>query len=115
MPLPLNKLVLDRYIPTRLIGSGGMADIYEASDRFYHKAVALKTIKASFVDDFEAEERFKNEARYISMFDHRNIVKVFNCGKYNKEWFVAYELMTGKTLKSVIDERKLTEEEFYQS
>lgn len=112
MTLPLHKLVDSRYIPTKLIGSGGMADIYAANDTYCHKAVALKIIKDQFVDNDIEYERFKNEARFVSMFSHSHIIKIYNIGFYFEKMFISYELMNGKTLKDVLDERgRLSPEE----
>ena len=105
MILPINKLVDDRYIPTRFLASGGMAEIYEANDTYCHKAVAIKVIKEQFKDSIFDMERFKNEARYASMFSHPHIIKIFNIGNYQGNFFIVFELMKGKTLKDLLDER----------
>ena len=105
MILPINKLVDNRYIPTKFIASGGMAEIYEANDTFCHKSVAIKIIKEQFRDSIFDMERFKNEARYAAMFSHPHIIKIFNIGKYQGNLFISFELMRGKTLKDLLDER----------
>ena len=105
MILPINKLVDNRFIPTKFIASGGMAEIYEANDTYCHKAVALKVIKEQYKDNIFDMERFKNEARYASMFSHPHIIKIFNIGKYLDNFFISFELMKGRTLKDMLDER----------
>ena len=109
MILPINQLIDSRYIATRFIASGGMAEIYEANDIFTKKPVALKVIKDEFKEDLFEMERFENEARYASMFSHPHIITIYNVGKYKDNFFISYELMKGKTLKDILDERgKLT-------
>ena len=105
MILPINKLVDNRYIPTRFIASGGMAEIYEANDTYCHKNVAIKIIKEQFRDSIFEMERFKNEARYASMFSHPHIIKIYNIGKYQGNLFISLELMRGRTLKDILDSR----------
>ncbi|MCR4912096.1 MAG: serine/threonine protein kinase [Bacilli bacterium] len=105
MILPLHTLIYNRYIPTRYIASGGMAEIYEANDTYSHKPVAIKVIKEEYKDDLFELDRFKNEARYVSMFSHPHIINIFNVGKYNDNFFIVYELLSGKTLKECLDER----------
>lgn len=105
MILPIDKLVDNRFIPTKFIASGGMAEIYEAHDTYCHKAVAIKVIKEQFKDSVFELERFKNEARYASMFSHPHIIKIFNIGKYLDNFFISLELMRGRTLKDMLDER----------
>ena len=105
MILPINKLVDSRYVPTRFLASGGMAEIYEANDTYRHKPVAIKIIKEQFNDSIFELERFQNEARYASMFSHPHIVKIYNVGEYQKNFFIVLELMRGRTLKDYLDER----------
>ena len=112
MALPINKLIDNRYIITKLIGSGGMAEIYEANDTFTHKKVAIKIIKDQFEDDLFELERFETEARLVSAFNHPHIVKIFNIGTYEHKMFISYELATGKTLLEYLDNRShLSKEE----
>jgi len=105
MELELDKLFDKRYIISRHSASGGMADIYEAKDIIINKPVALKFIKDKYLSDDLYVEQFKNEARYISIFNHPNIMKIYNVGVYNNVPYVSYELLKGKTLKSVLDSR----------
>ena len=100
-----NKLILSRYIISRHIASGGMADIYEANDIVINKVVALKFLKQKSLDNDYEVELFKNEARFTAMFSHPNIMKIYNVGEYNGQPFVSYELLRGKSLKEVLDNR----------
>lgn len=101
----LNKLILSRYIISRHLASGGMADVYLARDVVLNKEVALKFIKdKSFNNDFEYEQ-FKNEARVLGTFNHPHIMKIYNVGEYNGVPFTSFELLKGKTLKEVLDNR----------
>ena len=112
MLLPLNSVINERYIPSRFVASGGMAEIYEARDIYCRKKVALKVIKEELQDDLFELDRFKNEARFVAMFSHNHIIKIYNVGKYRNLFFIAYEFLDGKTLKDYLDERgKLTSDE----
>lgn len=100
-----NKLLLSRYIISRHIASGGMADVYEAQDIVKNKTVALKFLKdKSLYNDFEIEQ-FKDEARFLAAFNHPHIMKIYNVGEYNGVPFQSFELIKGKTLKEVLDNR----------
>lgn len=105
MNLELNKLINSRYILFRHVASGGMADIYEAQDVILNKPVALKFLKEKFVEDVDSLEQFKNESRFISIFNHQNILKIYNVGEYYSRPYVCYELLKGKTLKEILDNR----------
>ena len=92
-----NKLLLSRYIISRHIASGGMADVYEAQDIVKNKTVALKFLKdKSLYNDFEIEQ-FKDEARFLAAFNHPHIMKIYNVGEYNGVPFQSFELIKGKT------------------
>ena len=105
MPLEFNKLLDNRYIIYRYVASGGMAEIYEAQDTFLNKPVALKFIKDKYLEDKSSLEQFKNEARYISIFNHPNVMKIYNVGEIDSRPYMSYELLKGKTLKSILDNR----------
>lgn len=105
MVLELNKLIDSRYILYRHVASGGMADIYEAQDVVLNKPVALKFLKEKFLEDKDSLEQFKNESRFISIFNHPNILHIYNVGEYGDRPYVSYELLKGKTLKDSLDNR----------
>ena len=105
MAIELNKLILSRYIVSRHLASGGMADVYEAQDIVINKIVALKFLKEKLLDDDDAIEQFKNEARYTAIFNHPHIMRIYNVGVYGKQPFVSYEILKGKSLKEVLDNR----------
>ena len=105
MPVELNKLIEGRYFISRYVASGGMAEIYEANDTIYSRPVALKFIKDKYLENKDALEQFKNEARYTSIFNHPNIMKIYNVGVYESRPYMSYELLKGKTLKEVLDNR----------
>lgn len=105
MVLELNKLIDSRYILYRHVASGGMADIYEAQDVVLNKPVALKFLKEKFLEDKDSLEQFKNESRFISIFNHPNILHIYNVGEYGDRPYVSYELLKGKTLKDSLDSR----------
>ena len=112
MPIELNKIVLSRYIISKHLASGGMADIYEAKDIIYDKPVALKILKEKSLNNDYELELFKNEARFTAMFNHPHIMQIYNVGNYDNIPFVSYELLKGKTLKEVLDNRsKLSSDE----
>ena len=105
MPIALNKLIASRYIISRYVASGGMAEIYEANDVILNKPVALKFIKDKYLENSEALEQFKNEARYTSIFNHPNIMRIYNVGEYESRPYMSSELLKGRTLKEVLDNR----------
>lgn len=104
MPLPLSQLIDSRYVITKSIAVGGMAEIYEANDTFYHRPVSIKILKESSLKK-EDEDLFINEIRFASAFNNAHIYKVYNVGKYEGRLFMVYEQMKGRTVKDILDER----------
>ena len=105
MSIELNKLIHSRYIISRHLASGGFAEIYEAQDVVIDRAVALKFLKVRSLYNDDDIEQFKNEARFTAMFNHPHIMSIYNVGEYDGQPFVSYELLKGKTLKEVLDNR----------
>ena len=105
MSITIGQTIDSRYILYRYVASGGMADIYEANDRILNKPVALKFLKEKYLEDPNAIEQFKNEARFTSIFNHMNIMKIYNVGEYQSRPYISYELLKGRTLKEILDTR----------
>ena len=69
-----------RYEITELIGVGGMADVYKATDILEDRTVAVKILKNEFADNEEFVRRFRNESKAIAVLSHPNIVKIYDVG-----------------------------------
>lgn len=80
MPLS-NKVISGRYQLTKLIGSGGMADVYVAHDSVLGRKVAIKVLNEELAANKKFSQRFKQEAKSASAMDHPNIVKVLDAGE----------------------------------
>ena len=59
----------------RELGQGGMAAVYLARQRATGRLVAIKAIRARYLDDPDAIKRFAREARTVAGLDHPNIIK----------------------------------------
>ena len=80
MPLS-NKVISGRYELTKLIGSGGMADVYVAQDTVLGRKVAIKILNEELAANKKFSQRFKQEAKASSSMDHPNIVSVLDAGQ----------------------------------
>ena len=74
----IGKKLDGRYEITELIGEGGMADVYRATDVVDNKTVAVKILKKEFAENEEFLRRFRNESKAIALLSHPNIVKVYD-------------------------------------
>ena len=72
-------LIGGRYRLEGCIASGGMADVWRATDTQLGREVAVKLLRASVADDPVVAERFRREAKSLAKLTHPNIVPVYDC------------------------------------
>ncbi|MCM1023654.1 MAG: Stk1 family PASTA domain-containing Ser/Thr kinase [Prevotella sp.] len=94
-----------RYEITELIGVGGMADVYKATDILEDRTVAVKILKNEFADNEEFVRRFRNESKAIAVLSHPNIVKIYDVGFTEKIQFIVMEYIDGLTLKEFMEQQ----------
>jgi predicted Ser/Thr protein kinase len=95
-------VLLDRYEVGRLLGAGGMAEVFEGRDRLLARRVAIKVLQAQFARDPSFLIRFKREAQAAASLSHPNIVGVYDTGTEDGTHFIVMEYVDGRTLKDVI-------------
>ena len=93
-----------RYRVLRRIGSGGMADVWLAEDPHLQRRVALKVLHRRFAQDREFVERFRREAEAAAGLSHPNIVAVYDRGEVEGTYYIAMQLLEGRSLKALIDQ-----------
>jgi serine/threonine protein kinase len=93
----------------KLLGAGGMGEVYLARDLKLGRMVALKVLPLHFVVDAERLSRFQREARALSSLNHPNLVTIYEVGEANGLHFIAMELVEGKTLSSLRNKVSLKE------
>ncbi len=88
------------------LGSGGMGDVYAATDRM-GRAVALKVLAPRLVQDRQYVSRFLQEARAVLALNHPNIVTVYDIGEADGIYYIASELIEGETLRAALTRGRL--------
>jgi serine/threonine protein kinase/tetratricopeptide (TPR) repeat protein len=81
------------------IGSGGMGEVYLASDLTAGRKAALKVLPLRFTGDAERLRRFQQEARAVVGLNHPNILTVYEIGEHDSSHYIASELIEGETLR----------------
>ena len=61
----------------KLLGVGGMAQVYLARDKTLDRELAIKVMASDMLNDTEFHERFLDEARIVAGFSHPNIVTIY--------------------------------------
>ncbi len=96
-----------RYRLQRLIATGGMGQVWEATDSRLGRRVAVKVLKQEYSSDPEFIERFRAEARTVAMLNHPGIAAVHDYGETEMDGegrtaYLVMELVNGEPLNSVI-------------
>ncbi|HML99698.1 MAG TPA: serine/threonine-protein kinase [Tepidiformaceae bacterium] len=107
--------VIDRrYRLERLLGTGGMAEVWLAEDERLGRWVAVKFLREAFSaeSDAGAVAAFEREARVIARLQHPNIVGVFDAGIHEGRRFIVMEYVHGYTLRELLETQgRMTEAE----
>jgi eukaryotic-like serine/threonine-protein kinase len=96
------QVLLDRYEVGRLLGAGGMAEVFEGRDRLLARRVAIKVPLSQHAHDPEFAHRFRREAQAAASLSHPGVVAVYDTGTENGTHFIVMEYVDGRTLKDVI-------------
>ena len=88
-------LLAKRYRLKKLIGQGGMADVYVAHDILLERDVAIKILRNELSNDAVSLLRFKHEAVAVSKLDHPNIIEIYDIGVHNSRQYIVMEYVDG--------------------
>lgn len=102
----LESSTLSSYRGLKLIGRGGMAEVYKAESPTSGKPVAIKVLPPNLAEEEQFRRRFMREAEAISGLDHPNIVRVINFGHENKTYYIVMEYLTGPDLNNLLKQQK---------
>ncbi len=93
---------LGPYRIDRLLASGGMGEVYSATDTRLDRSVAIKLLPLEFSRDAQALKRFQREARAASALNHPHICSLHDIGEHNGQPFLVMELLEGRSLKECL-------------
>ena len=95
----IGKTLEGRYLLKKMIGSGGMANVFEAVDlQENNRPVAVKILRPELLTNEEFVRRFRNESRVIAVLDHPNIVKIYDVNFTGEDQYIVMEYIDGVTL-----------------
>jgi serine/threonine-protein kinase len=93
---------LAHYEITSHLGTGGMGEVYQASDSKLGRSVAIKLLPEAFANDGERSARFEREARVLASLNHPNIAAIYGVEESGGRKFLVMELVPGETLAEKI-------------
>jgi serine/threonine protein kinase len=99
----VGELIAGRYELEKLVGSGGMSNVFRAHDRMLERTVALKILHEQYTRDADYVERFRREARSVAQLAHPNIVTVIDRGEQDGRQFIVFEYVEGDNLKDLVN------------
>lgn len=98
-----------RYRLDRRIATGGMGEVWHATDTVLDRAVAVKVLKPEYADDPTFRSRFQAEARHAAALHHHNVASVFDFGELepddgsgNPRPYLVMELVPGQPLSELL-------------
>ena len=90
---------IGHYKISESIGTGGMGEVYLATDITAGRKAALKFLPLRFTGDAERLKRFQREAHAVVGLNHPNILTVYEIGEDHSTHYIASELIEGETLR----------------
>ncbi|MCT2538015.1 Stk1 family PASTA domain-containing Ser/Thr kinase [Aquibacillus koreensis] len=96
------RMLNERYKIKKMIGGGGMANVYLAQDSILDREVAIKVLRLEHANDDEFIARFHREAQSAISLSHPNIVNIYDVGEEDNIYYMVMEYVEGMTLKKYI-------------
>ncbi len=96
------QMLGDRFRIIRLLGTGGMGEVYQADDLKLGQLVALKLLVSPTGTNGSRMDRFRNEVRTARQVTHRNVCRVHDIGEAGGQVFLSMEYIDGEDLSSVL-------------
>jgi serine/threonine-protein kinase len=97
----------NRYRLDKLLGGGGMGDVFLAMDTRIGKQVALKILKGTLVASKEMRKRFEREIKVCAALDSEHIVQVTDSGITDEGYpFYVMEYLRGQSLRQLLLQKK---------
>jgi serine/threonine protein kinase len=86
----------------RLIGRGGMGEVYLATQSFPERRVAVKVLARELAEDGDFRERFIRESNAAASTEHPNIVPIYGAGEHDGVLYLAMRYVEGVDLGTLI-------------
>ncbi len=98
------------YKVERVLGEGGMGQVFLSRDTRLDRIVVIKQIREEFSERSDFRHRFEQEARAISSLNHPNICALYDIGEHERSLYLVMEYVEGETLAAVLKRGPLAAE-----
>jgi serine/threonine protein kinase len=103
MFLKKGELFAERYRPVRLLGKGGMGEVYLVQDSMLDdEEVALKLLKKDFITDEKHIARFLREVKLARQVTHPSVVRTYDVGDRDGILYLTMEYVVGESIKDAM-------------
>jgi TolB-like protein/Flp pilus assembly protein TadD len=109
--VPAIGQTLSHYRVVKMLGRGGMGEVYQATDLKLGRDVALKVLPEEFARDADRIARFQREAKLLASLNHPNIAAIHGLEESGGTNFLVLELVGGETLADQIKRGPIPVEE----
>ena len=89
------------YTIKRVLGKGGMGEVFEAYDTTKHRVVALKILSDQFADDERFRERFQRESRAAAVLQEPHVIPIHDWGEIDGHLYIDMRLVAGQSLHAL--------------
>ncbi len=103
----IGRVLEGKYEIIRVLGSGGMGEVYEAKHRLINRRLAVKLLHQEYAREDEVVFRFQREAKASAAIGHDHIVEITDMGVTDTgELFIVMEYLDGRDLETVLEREK---------
>jgi eukaryotic-like serine/threonine-protein kinase len=88
-----------RYRIDRLVGRGGMGEVYEATDELLRTTIGFKSLTVAELQQDESQKRLRREVLMARQVTHPNVCRIFDFGATPEMCFLTMEFLPGTTLR----------------
>ncbi len=99
-----------KYQLTRLLGQGGMGEVYEAHDTSKDRTVALKILREEVSRDEGFRTRFQRESRAAAMLEEPHVIPIYDWGEIDGNLYIDMRLVRGHDLLELLQRGPLEPE-----
>ncbi|MEO1367740.1 MAG: serine/threonine-protein kinase, partial [Acidobacteriota bacterium] len=103
-PFADDTVIADRYQVRKVLGVGGMGEVYRCHDRALGIDVALKVLRSEMAHDDSFLQRFRNELLVARQVTHPNVVRIHDLGQHGHLTFMTMDLVEGRSLGQLMEE-----------
>ena len=91
-----------KYTISRLLGKGGMGEVYEAYDTDKGRTVALKILADEYSQNTSFRERFQRESRAAAILQEPHVIPIHDWGEFDGHLYIDMRLVQGQTLDDLL-------------